>query len=221
MFDRAAFTLGESWRVTACDRRGWGASPAGPDYRRTSIAEQSIGLAPLLRELAGDRQATVAGIGFGGVVALELALAEPDLVARAVMIEPPIYGLLLQATEGMSADVESIRAAAVDSGVAEAYELFLDGRLPVLGAGAERFREFADHGPEAARAFLVELPAVPSWSLDPVRLAGLEAEVMVATCPSTPTLLREAADSITGRIPGCQRIETAAEPAAAPAELLA
>lgn len=207
--------------MAACDRRGWGASPAGPDYRRTSIAEQSIEIAALLREVAADRQVTVAGLGFGGVVALELALAEPGLVSWAVMIEPPVLGLLPEATEGMSADVEAIRAAAAEGGASAAWELFLAGRLPTLGAGAERFRDFADHGPEAPRTFLVELPAVPAWPLDPVRLARLEAEVTVATCPSTPQLLRDAAGSITGRIPGCQLIETGSEPAAAPAELLA
>lgn len=207
--------------MTVCDRRGWGTSPAGPDYRRTSIAEQSIEIAPLLRDTAGNGQATVAGIGFGAVIALELALAEPGLVSRAVLVEPPILGLLPEATEGMSADVETIRTAAAEGGVPAAWELFLAGRLPTLGSGAERFRDFADGGAEAPHTFLVELPAVPAWPLDPFRFASLEAEVTVATCPSTPRLLRNAADSITGRIPGCRRIETAAEPAEAPAELLA
>lgn len=207
--------------MTVPDRRGWGSSPAGPDYRRTSIAEQSIEIAPLLRDAAAGGQAAVAGIGLGAVIALELALAEPDLVSRAIMIEPPILGLLPEATGGMSIDVEAIRAAAAKGGAATAWKLFRDGGLPTLGAGAERFRDLADHGPESPHTFLVELPAVPAWPLDPVRLAGLEAEVTLATCPSTPQLLRDAADSVTGRIPGCRRTETAAEPAEAPAELLA
>lgn len=207
--------------MITCDRRGWGRSPAGPEYRRTSIAEQAIETGALLREHAPERPATVIGIGLGGVVALELALAEPRSVAAAVMIEPPILGPVHGATAGMSADAEAIRAAADENGEEGAYELFLSGSLRTLGAGAERFSSWADRGPEAARSFLVELPAVPGWPLDPVRLAGLEAEVTVATCPSTPGLLLSAAEALEPRIPGCRRVRTLREPAEVAAELLA
>jgi len=140
------------------------------------------------------------------VVALELALADPGLVDRAFMIEPPVLGALSAATEGMSADVEAIRAAAEAGGEEAAYELYLAGGLPTLGAGAERFAAEADRGPYAARAFLVELPAVPAWPLDPVRLAGLEAEVAVVTLPSTPALLASAAETVVERVPGATAV---------------
>lgn len=160
------------------------------------------------------------GIGLGGVVALELALAEPRSVAAAVMIEPPIFGPVHGATAGMSADAEAIRDAAEEGGEEAAYELFLKGSLLTLGVGAERFSPWADRGQAAARAFLVELPAVPAWPLDPVRLAGLEAEVTVATCPSTPGLLLSAAEALEPRIPDCRRVLALREPAEAAAELL-
>src|SRR5690606_16572340 len=127
--------------------------------------------------------------GLGGVVGLELALAEPELIAGVEMIEPPVFGSVTAATEGMSADVAAIRAVAETGGEEAAYGLYLDGELHTLGAGAERFTRFADRGPGPARAFLVEIPAVPAWPLDPVRLAGLEAAVGVVTAPSTPALL--------------------------------
>lgn len=160
------------------------------------------------------------GIGLGGVIALELALAEPRSVTSAVMIEPPIFGPVHGATAGMSADAEAIRDAAEEGGEEAAYELFLKGSLLTLGVGAERFSPWADRGEAAARAFLVELPAVPAWPLDPVRLAGLEAEVTVATCPSTPGLLLSAAEALEPRIPGCRRVLALREPAEAAAELL-
>lgn len=140
------------------------------------------------------------------MVALELALAEPELVARVFMIEPPVFGALKEATQGMSADVDAIRLAADEGGEQAAYERYLAGELKTLGCGAERFADHADRGLAAARAFLVELPAVPAWPLDPVRLATLEAEVTVVTLPSTPDLLRRAARAVADRVPGAATI---------------
>lgn len=175
------------------------------EYRRTSIAEQSIEIASLLREI-DPGPVTAVGLGFGAVVALELCLADPELIVRAFLIEPPVFGAISSATEGMSADVEAIRAAAGEGGEAAAYELFLTGELRTLGLGAERYADYADRGPAAARSFLVELPAVPAWPLDPVRLATLEAEVTVVTLPSTPDLLRWASDAVADRVPGAETV---------------
>lgn len=160
------------------------------------------------------------GVGFGAVVALELALSEPDLVESATLVEPPLFGLVTAATGGMSADVVEIRDAAEDGGKEAAYELFLNGRLPTLGCGAERLGASADRGPLAAHTFLVELPAVPAWPLDPHRLAAIQAEVVVATTPSTPPLLMRAAEGITPRIPGAERICTVRDGDEALIELL-
>jgi pimeloyl-ACP methyl ester carboxylesterase len=203
VFDEAVGKLGASWRLITPDRRGWGESIPADEYRRTSIPEQSIEISALLREL-GTGAVTVIGLGFGAVIALEMALSEPDLVDRAFLVEPPVFGALSAATAGMSADVEVIRAAADEGGEEAAYELFLAGELRTLGIGAERFADYADRGPTAARAFLVEIPAVPAWSLDPVRLAGLEAEITVVTLPSTPTLLKLAARALGDRVPGAE-----------------
>lgn len=219
VFEPAVDRLAGHFRTITFDRRGWGNSPAEPEYRKTSIAEHSIEAAGTIRRF-DPGPVTVVGLGFGAVVALELSLAEPELVATAIMIEPPLFDALPVATGGMSADVAAIRAAADKGGEAAAYELFLKGALPVLGAGAERFLASADRRPAAARTFLVELPAVSAWPLDPVRLASLEAEVTVAVCPSTPPLLIQAADSLIGRIPGAVRTTAGREPAEVPAELL-
>ncbi len=151
---------------------------------------------------------TVVGLGFGAVIGLELCLSEPGLVARAFLIEPPVFGAISAATEGMSADVDAIRVAADEGGEAAAYELFLAGDLRTLGLGAERFADHADRGPQAARAFLVELPAAPAWPLDPVRLASLEAEVSVVTLPSTPGLLKHAAEAVADRVPGAEIVHS-------------
>ncbi|MEX0745123.1 MAG: alpha/beta hydrolase [Phycisphaeraceae bacterium] len=219
-FEPAVEQLSERWQVVSYDRPGWGRSAAPDDYRRTSIAEQSITAAGVLRELdiSGAR---VLGAGFGAVVALELALAEPDLVKSLVLVEPPLYDTLAGATEGMSEDVAAIRDAASDGGQEAVWALFLDGGLPTLGAGAERFARFASAaGPAAPHTLLVELPAVPAWPLDPVRIASLATEITVATTPSAPEILIEAARSVVSRIPGARGEATAKDGAEAVSQLL-
>ena len=125
------------------------------------------------------------------------------------------------ATEGMSADVAEIRNASGEGGEEAAYGLFLGGELPTLGCGAERLGEQADRGPDAAHTFLVELPAVPAWPMEPTRIAGLEVEVKVATTPSSPPLLLEAANAVTPRISGAERTFTQHDGPEAVTELLA
>jgi pimeloyl-ACP methyl ester carboxylesterase len=191
--------------VVTYDRPGWGRSEAPDDYRRTSIPEQSIAAAGVLHE-RGVAGARILGVGFGAVVALELALAEPGLVESAVLVEPPLFDMLTRATEGMSDDVAAIREAAEQGGEEAVWRLYLAGGLTTLGAGAERLAGIATGaGPEAPHTLLVELPAVPAWPLDPVRVSGLEPPVSVATMPSSPGLLVDAADSVIPRIPGAGR----------------
>jgi pimeloyl-ACP methyl ester carboxylesterase len=209
-FERPAGELAGEMRVLTYDRTGWGETEAIGDYRRTSIAEQAIEAAGLLHRTdpAPDEPVTVLGVGFGAVVALELALAEPELVSRAILVEPPLFGLLTEATEGVSTDTEAIRAAVERGGESAAYGLYLSGGLPTLGAGAERLGETADRRPAAARSLLIELPAVPAWTIDPARLAGLSPGVTVVTLPSSPAILADAADALLPRIPRAERLVT-------------
>ncbi len=197
--------LAADWRTITFDRPGWGRSAPPDDYRKTSIAEQSIATAAVLRE-QGVETARVLGVGFGAVVALELALAEPGMVESVVLLEPPLLDTLPSATEGMSVDVAAIRDAAEEGGESAVWRLFLAGALPTLGAGAERLADAADRGEHCAHTLLVELPAVSAWPLDPVRVSGLDAPVTVATAPSSPGLLVEAADALVPRIPGSERV---------------
>ena len=56
--------------------------------------------------------------------------------------------------------------------------------------------------------------------MDPVRIAALEAEVMVATTPSSSPLLLEAANAVSPRIPGAERAFTENDGPEAVGELL-
>ena len=212
--------LAGNWTVTTVDRTGWGGSPAPEDYRNTSIAEQAIAVAGSAPEAIGTGGLTVTGVDLGAVVAFEVGLANPESVDRVVMVDPPLFGTLPDATPGISADVELIRAAVDEQGEEAAYELFLSGTLTTLGAGADRIGTYAFRGPGAPRSFLVEVPAVPAWSLDPVRLSPLSGRVMVASTATAPPVLLEAAAAFAARLEGAELIGLESDGPAAVAEAL-
>ncbi len=111
------------------------------DFSRTSVAEHAADLAALIEAPAGapppapSRPRTlVVGSSFGAVIALELARTRPDLVAGAILIEPPMRSAddpaLDSAQREFHAELE--RRVARDGGPAMG-EFFLQS---VLGAEA-------------------------------------------------------------------------------------
>lgn len=212
--------LAGNWTVTTADRTGWGESPPPEDYRNTSIAEQAIAVAGSVPEAIATGGLTVVGVDIGAVIAFELGLANPGAIERVVMVDPPLFGTLPGATAGISTDVELIRIAVEEEGEEAAYELFLGGALTTLGAGADRLGRLAFRGPSAARSFLVELPAVPAWPLDPTRLSGLSGRVTVASTPSAPEVLTDAAAAFVARLGGSESIGLESDGPSAVAEAL-
>lgn len=79
-------SLPRSVRCVAYDRRGSGQSPPAP---AGYCVEDHAADAAAVIEDCGDR-AVVVGSSFGAVVALEVARSRPDLVAGAVLCEPPM-----------------------------------------------------------------------------------------------------------------------------------
>jgi pimeloyl-ACP methyl ester carboxylesterase len=79
--------LARDRRVIVYSRRGFGPSPGPLGATQTEHAGDA---AELLDEL-GTGPATIVGWSMGGVIALELALARPDLVSSLVLVEPPLH----------------------------------------------------------------------------------------------------------------------------------
>ncbi|MCB0877127.1 MAG: alpha/beta fold hydrolase, partial [Solirubrobacterales bacterium] len=81
----AADLAGRGFDVAAYDRRGFGGTPAAgtPDH----VADLGAVITGLDRG-----PAWLAGNSQGGRIALDLALAEPDLVAGLVLIAPAVSG---------------------------------------------------------------------------------------------------------------------------------
>jgi len=77
-------------RVIVYDRRGYSRSGSEPSPIRGYLEKQAEDAAMLLQGLNAI-PATVVGWSMGGVIALLLALAHPELISRLVVCEPPLH----------------------------------------------------------------------------------------------------------------------------------
>ncbi len=216
-----AEAVGPRARVLAYDRRGWGRSGAPGDYRRTTVEEQAADAEAVIGAL-GAGPVILSGAGIGAVTALELAVHRTELVAAAVLIEPPLLALVPEATAVVSADVEAIRRATLaatarlpDSvdpqetaahGARAAAELFLTGSLEALGAGAGRIpRELAAGASSGPFALFAEPTAISAWTIPLAELPSLRAPGAIVTATSTPPFLRRAGEALAARMPEAEQ----------------
>ena len=79
VWDPVAEALSPRARAITYDRRGWGASSAPDQYRRTTIEEQSEDAAALIETLDSG-PAVLCGAGMGSVIGLDLLLRRDELV---------------------------------------------------------------------------------------------------------------------------------------------
>jgi pimeloyl-ACP methyl ester carboxylesterase len=185
-------------RPISYDRRGWGRSTAPEGYRRTTVEEQSEDAAALIEAL--DTGPVVAiGAGAGAVIALDLLLRRPELLAATVLIEPPLLQLLPVATEALSDDRRRLEAATARG--ESVIDLYLSGGLPALGPGVARLPEEVRSAARNHPASVVaELGLAAGWRVPLPRLAHADRPSGIVTARSTPPLLREASSALAGRL---------------------
>lgn len=122
--------LADRFRVLAPDLYGSGKSPAWPDGRALSLADEVALLEPVFAS-AGDRFHLV-GHSYGGAVALKAALVQPERIESLVLIEPVLFAFLVAEDPDQPAarEIAAVRdetTAAVERGDAEgAAERFVE-----------------------------------------------------------------------------------------------
>jgi pimeloyl-ACP methyl ester carboxylesterase len=115
----AAPRLARRYRVLAYDMRGHGLSarpPAGYD-----LATLAADLGELL-SMAGDGPAVLVGHSWGALTALRFALAQPERVARLVLVEAPLPPSRLPELDAFLAAAPSEQLAALPAPLAAAVQ---------------------------------------------------------------------------------------------------
>lgn len=190
-FTPVAEELAAHHRVLTYDRRGYSRSPRPDGWTATSVAEQAADAAALLERLAGE-PAVVYGTSNGALIALELALARPDLLAGVMLHEPPLLTVLADPAPVGAAIAQLLEPAFAAGGPDAALEAFLRfayGDATVDGIEpSDRERMLAN----GEVAMTIELPGTQPYRPALDRGLAVPASVLVGDEQLTP-FFREAA----------------------------
>ena len=193
-------SVSDGGRAIAYDRRGWGSSTSPEGYQRTTIQEQSEDAAVLIDSLR-LAPAVLCGAGIGAVIALDLLLRSPELIAGALLIEPIVFALLPDATVALADDRVVVENAVRDHGVHGAVTAYLSGELRALGAGSDRLpTALTAQARKRPASLFAELGAPAIWNVPLTRFAGAQRPSVIVTAESTPSLLRDGARALTARL---------------------
>jgi len=186
---------GAGARALVYSRRGYGSSSAPEPYAGTTVAEQAEDAVAVLRDLDAA-PAVVVGEDFGALVALDLLLRHGELVAGAVLADPPLFALVPDALRELAEWQESLREAVAEGGPEAGVELWLSGRAE--GEDLERARG-------AHAAFFADVAGLASLPVTRGALRGLGQEVVVVTGAASSPATVAAADALGALVPGARR----------------
>jgi len=197
----------ERYRLIRYHKRGWGRSThIAPPVR---IADHAADAAALLDHL-GVTRAHVAGHSSGGSVALELAVARPDVIHSLALLEPSLFSV-------SSAPPLFQRAAPfVDAYRAGDHERAVVGFLSVVGGlEQETCRRVLDENvpggiaqaiKDADTFFGVELPAVGAWEFGPDQAAAITQPILSVLGRETEPLWVDVADLLRSWFPQIEEL---------------
>ena len=181
--------------MIAYSRRGYDGSSAPEPYLGTTVAEQAADAAALLRALDAA-PAIVAGDGFGALIALDLLLRQSDLVRAAVLLDPPLYALVPEATRELSDAYEVIRSAVTEGGPEAGVASWLAGR-----ADDETLARMQ----AAHRAFFADVAGLATLPVTRRELRAVAQPVTVLTGTGTSAATVAAADALAELLPNVTR----------------
>jgi pimeloyl-ACP methyl ester carboxylesterase len=192
-------------RVLAYDRRGYGGSGAPEPYAGTTVEEQAEDAAAVLRALAAG-PAVLVGDGFGALVALDLLKRHRGSVAAAVLLEPPLYAFVPEATGALATQRALLEERLRRAGPEAAVEAWIGDRA--AGDALARARR-------AHLAFFADMAGVSTWPVARRDLRAIDAPVAVVTSGLSPPHVVAAADAITELVPRASRTHDGDSAAAA------
>jgi pimeloyl-ACP methyl ester carboxylesterase len=158
-------------RVIAYDRRGYGGSGAPEPYAATTVQEQGEDAAALLAALDVPR-ARILGIGFGGLIALDLLVRRPEIVEAAVVSDVPLYAFVPAANEDLAAQRKALEDALHEGGPTEAIARWL---------GPQASGEVLERAQSSPRGFFADYAGLATWSPSRRELRSIAAPLVFVT----------------------------------------
>lgn len=206
VWDGQVERLADEFRCITFDRRGHTRSPLGDVTQRT-VELHADDAAQLIEALHLAPCVLVASSG-GARIGVDLLRRYPPLFSRAVLSEPPIFGLdPEQGGRQVMADLQpSIEAAMKRGDPRGAVDAFFEYMCPGL------WRQLDDAGREPYRANHVELLAdlqMPPYAITPGDLTSIETPCAVVTGSESHPALRRVARVIAGAMPNAALVEMA------------
>jgi pimeloyl-ACP methyl ester carboxylesterase len=201
--------LGGLARVVSYDRRGYGPSTAPEPYEATTIEEQAEDAAAVL-EATGAAPALLVGVGFGALIALDLLKRHRRLCSGAVLVDPPLFAFVPEATERLATERAMLAERLRAEGPAAAVAAWLGDDVDP----DDRDRALAAH-----RAFFADLAGLSSWPVTRRELRAMDLPAVVVTRPGVAAHVLAAADAVASLLPAARRA-TDGDAGGAAAELL-
>lgn len=143
-------------RVVSYDRRGYGLSGAPEPYTRTTVHEHAEDLARVVRAV-GAAPAVLVGADFGALVVLDVLLRHAALARGAVLVDPPAYMFVPEATEALSEERDALE---------------------------EELRRGGSEAMERLRPRVVDFGAIASLPLTYGGLRAIEVPVAIVSSPA-------------------------------------
>jgi pimeloyl-ACP methyl ester carboxylesterase len=200
--------LSESFRVINYDRRGHGDSAAPPDVG--TVHDDVADVAALIDAL-GDGRAHVVANSYGACIALRLAAAHPERVARMACHEPPMLGVLEADHEGNAiADKErrklgEVRQILERSEYADAAEYFVERVALGPGMWSELppplQQMFVKHAP----TFLGELRDPDALGADLDSLRRVSSNVLLTHGEQSPAFFAPTIERLESLLPNARQ----------------
>jgi pimeloyl-ACP methyl ester carboxylesterase len=196
------------YRCLAPDLIGYGAATPWPQGEPFTLDAERLALEPLLACCAGAFH--LVGYSYGGVVALQLALANPARVRTLTLIEPVYFNVLRDAARAPAfvrfqrLRQEFMRALA-QGDAAAAMRPFID-----FWAGEGAWQRL----PDPLRADMLrwagkialEWEAVFAFAPPPQGLAALGNRTLLVRGDRSPAAMLELVDALHGLMPGSARV---------------
>lgn len=194
LLDLAA-ALAADGRVIAYSRRGYGGSGVPEPYNGTTVAEQAEDARAVLdaTQAAG---AVGVGDGFGALIVLDLLLRHPGLLSAAVLVDPPLFAFVPEATRALSQQRAEIEAAVRADGPRAGVAVWLGDRAD---------SEAAARAQDAHRAFYADYAGLASLPVTRRELRAIDVPVAVVTGPDSAAHVVAAADAIAQLVPQARR----------------